>query len=37
MMAAPLAADREGWITLSEAPGMGYVLDEERLRATRID
>jgi L-alanine-DL-glutamate epimerase-like enolase superfamily enzyme len=36
MMAEPLVADREGWITLSEAPGMGYALDEERLRATRI-
>jgi L-alanine-DL-glutamate epimerase-like enolase superfamily enzyme len=37
MMAAPLAADRDGRITLSESPGMGYALDEERLRATRIE
>ncbi len=37
MMTAPLAADREGWIALSEAPGMGYALDEDRLRSTRID
>jgi L-alanine-DL-glutamate epimerase-like enolase superfamily enzyme len=36
MIAEPLVADREGWITLSEAPGMGYALDEDRLRATRI-
>ena len=36
MMTEPLAADREGWITLSEAPGMGYALDEERLLSTRI-
>jgi len=36
MMAAPLEVDREGWITLSDAPGMGYALDEGRLLATRI-
>jgi len=36
MLSAPLAADAEGRITLSEAPGMGYALDEARLRATRI-
>jgi L-alanine-DL-glutamate epimerase-like enolase superfamily enzyme len=36
MLSEPLAADREGWITLSEAPGMGYALDESRLEATRI-
>ena len=36
MMAEPLAADSQGWITLSDAPGMGYALDEERLLATRI-
>ena len=36
MMAEPLTADRDGWINLSEAPGMGYTLDEARLKATRI-
>jgi L-alanine-DL-glutamate epimerase-like enolase superfamily enzyme len=36
IMAEPLSADRDGWINLSDAPGMGYALDEDRLRATRI-
>ena len=36
MMAEPLKVDAEGWITLSDAPGMGYALDEGRLLATRI-
>jgi L-alanine-DL-glutamate epimerase-like enolase superfamily enzyme len=36
MLREPLKAGRDGWITLSDAPGMGYSLDEERLRATRI-
>jgi L-alanine-DL-glutamate epimerase-like enolase superfamily enzyme len=35
-MAEPLAADREGWINLSDAPGLGYALDEARLAATRV-
>lgn len=35
-MAEPLAADRDGWINLSDAPGMGYGLDEARLAATRL-
>jgi L-alanine-DL-glutamate epimerase-like enolase superfamily enzyme len=35
-MTRPLAADRDGWLTLGEAPGMGYTLDEGRLLATRI-
>jgi hypothetical protein len=26
----------EGWVHLSNAPGMGYALDEGRLLATRI-
>jgi L-alanine-DL-glutamate epimerase-like enolase superfamily enzyme len=34
-MAEPLAADRDGWINLSDAPGMGYALDETCLAATR--
>ena len=34
-MAEPLAA-REGWIILSDRPGLGFDLDEARLAATRI-
>jgi L-alanine-DL-glutamate epimerase-like enolase superfamily enzyme len=34
-MARPLAA-KDGWVELSEAPGMGYEVDESRLAATRI-
>ena len=37
MMAEPLRADQDGWINLSDAPGMGYALDEDRLKATRGD
>ena len=36
MLEEPLKVDREGWIRLSDAPGMGYALDERRLLATRI-
>jgi L-alanine-DL-glutamate epimerase-like enolase superfamily enzyme len=36
MMAEPLAVDSHGWLNLGETPGMGYALDEERLKATRI-
>ena len=32
----PIRADAEGWITLSEAPGLGIELNEARLAATRI-
>jgi hypothetical protein len=35
-MTEPLQTDAQGWIQLSEAPGMGYAPDEERLLATRI-
>ncbi len=35
-MTTPLEVDAEGWIVLSEAPGLGITLDEERLAATRI-
>src|SRR5579862_509693 len=35
-MAEPLAADGDGWINLTDAPGMGYGLDEARLAATRL-
>ena len=34
-MAAPLKHNK-GWLELGEAPGLGVVLDEERLAATRI-
>lgn len=34
-MAAPFAA-QDGWLTLTDAPGMGYQVDEERLAHTRI-
>ncbi|WP_136248241.1 mandelate racemase/muconate lactonizing enzyme family protein [Halomonas borealis] len=32
---APLLADHDGWLTLSDAPGLGLELDEARLKATR--
>jgi L-alanine-DL-glutamate epimerase-like enolase superfamily enzyme len=35
MLAEPLVAT-EGWIELSDAPGMGYAVDEDRLQATRV-
>ncbi len=36
MMAEPLQVDAQGWINLSDLPGMGYAPDEGRLLATRI-
>ena len=36
MMAKPLRTDAEGWLNLSDAPGMGYELDEARLAATKV-
>ena len=36
MMAEPFNVNRDGWLTLSNAPGMGYSLDESRLEDTRI-
>jgi L-alanine-DL-glutamate epimerase-like enolase superfamily enzyme len=36
IMAKPFVADRDGWLTLSDAPGMGYAVDEARLAATLI-
>jgi L-alanine-DL-glutamate epimerase-like enolase superfamily enzyme len=35
-MAAPLRVGADGFITLSDAPGLGYELDEARLAKTRI-
>jgi L-alanine-DL-glutamate epimerase-like enolase superfamily enzyme len=31
----PIEADDDGWLVLSDAPGLGIELDEERLAATR--
>jgi L-alanine-DL-glutamate epimerase-like enolase superfamily enzyme len=36
MMSAPLQTDADGWINLTNTPGMGYALDEEKLAATRV-
>ncbi|MBL8700886.1 MAG: mandelate racemase/muconate lactonizing enzyme family protein [Alphaproteobacteria bacterium] len=35
MMAKPLDVDAEGCIVLDETPGLGYALDEDRLKRTR--
>ncbi|MGH8138316.1 MAG: mandelate racemase/muconate lactonizing enzyme family protein [Steroidobacteraceae bacterium] len=34
MLAQPLQADADGWLNLSDAPGMGYTLDDARLART---
>ncbi|MGM0692693.1 MAG: mandelate racemase/muconate lactonizing enzyme family protein [Pseudomonadota bacterium] len=36
-LATPLIPDDAGWLTLSETPGLGITLDEQRLRNTRAD
>jgi L-alanine-DL-glutamate epimerase-like enolase superfamily enzyme len=36
IMAEPLVADSGGWLNLSNAPGMGYAVDEARLAKTLI-
>jgi L-alanine-DL-glutamate epimerase-like enolase superfamily enzyme len=36
MMEQPLEVGPDGMITLSDAPGMGYALDEKMLAKTRI-
>jgi L-alanine-DL-glutamate epimerase-like enolase superfamily enzyme len=36
MMAEPLRTDSEGCLNLTDAPGMGYALDEDKLAATRV-
>ena len=36
IMAQPLVADGDGWLNLSDAPGMGYAVDEARLAKTLI-
>ena len=35
-LTTPVTVDAEGWITLSEAPGLGLDLDEDRLAQTRV-
>ena len=36
IMAEPLRVDAQGWLNLSNAPGMGYEVDEGRLAQTQI-
>lgn len=36
MLAQPFAAGPDGWLTLSDAPGLGVELDLDRLAATRL-
>jgi L-alanine-DL-glutamate epimerase-like enolase superfamily enzyme len=36
ILAQPFAAGNDGWLTLSDAPGMGYAVDEARLVRTLI-
>jgi L-alanine-DL-glutamate epimerase-like enolase superfamily enzyme len=36
MLAEPIRVGPDGWIDLPAAPGLGLVLDEDRLAATRI-
>ncbi len=36
MLREPLRIDAQGWINLSDAPGLGYELDPARLKDTRI-
>jgi L-alanine-DL-glutamate epimerase-like enolase superfamily enzyme len=37
MLRAPVETDREGRLVLSDLPGLGILLDEERLAATLVD
>jgi L-alanine-DL-glutamate epimerase-like enolase superfamily enzyme len=36
MLTAPVDVDKDGWLVLSDKPGLGIELDEARLKATRI-
>ena len=36
MFRRPLDVDADGWIVLSDQPGLGMDLDEEKLVATRV-
>jgi L-alanine-DL-glutamate epimerase-like enolase superfamily enzyme len=35
LLAAPLRPDAEGWLNLTDAPGLGYELNEDMLKRTR--
>ena len=37
LMQQPLRADAQGWISLSDQPGMGYEPNEPALKKTRLD
>jgi L-alanine-DL-glutamate epimerase-like enolase superfamily enzyme len=37
ILATPFEPDADGWLTLSDAPGLGVELDEARLMSTRAD
>jgi len=34
LLSEPIRANRDGWLSLPEGPGLGVALDEERLAAT---
>lgn len=36
MLTAPVDIDADGTLQLGEAPGLGFILDEEHLRATKV-
>jgi L-alanine-DL-glutamate epimerase-like enolase superfamily enzyme len=36
MLTQPVDVDKDGWLVLSDKPGLGIELDEARLKATRI-
>jgi L-alanine-DL-glutamate epimerase-like enolase superfamily enzyme len=36
MLSEPLRVDGQGWINLSDAPGMGYLPDPASLKETRV-
>ncbi|MGV1681696.1 mandelate racemase/muconate lactonizing enzyme family protein [Sphingopyxis sp. NJF-3] len=35
MLAEPVHPDRDGWLILDDLPGLGFALDEDRLKQTR--
>ncbi|MSP49482.1 MAG: mandelate racemase/muconate lactonizing enzyme family protein [Alphaproteobacteria bacterium] len=37
MLAAPVDVDADGTLVLSDAPGLGFELDEEALKRTKVD
>jgi L-alanine-DL-glutamate epimerase-like enolase superfamily enzyme len=36
MLAEPIRVDAQGWIDLSERPGLGLALDEDVLKGTKV-